>query len=747
MNDFILDKTHCRLPNVRQESSRSPYPFQKDAFRALDRLKEKHPEGFASMLVLPTGAGKTYTAVHWILKNYIDQGVRVLWIAHRSELLRQAAEAFYMDTTDETLPHRKGFQSYTVSSEFGRSCYIEKQGVRTDVVIASRQSVCSGNNIQHYTKWAKGSERKENRRLLLVFDEAHHAAARSYRTIIDTMKKYIPHVDILGLTATPFRTARSEQGSLKHIFHTDSGIVYSIDMNTLIGAGILSNPIHTEIQTELDMTHLFSAAQLQRIARLDLTSLEEGDLRKLSENAGRNKLIVDTYLKDRKKYGKTIVFAVDVLNAIALNAAFRAAGVASDYVVSSMSAGLNRSFSTERNPQVIRAFRDGKLDVLINVNILTEGTDIPNIQSVFLARPTTSRILMTQMIGRGLRGEAAGGTRETNIVYFIDNWREMVSFVSPKALLSGEDEISRPNVDRREMLKRYIHLADLEQCAVELYNSTASVTTRVHNIIPCGVIRCSYLLENRAGEEEEYQRDIVVYDEVRETFEKLLEAIPTVFPAEQEILDDSQIRKAASELYFRYCTEDDPLLAISSDTIAELLRTYLEYGQAPVLQNLEDRVSLYDLVKPWADADEQTFAQYLRPIWESHPQIRLWFEYDFYEGMMWVYYNRCHPQKLQKPEFILPPKEEMDMGELKKYYPRYAAELRKDLKSRMIIDEEGYIYSQLQTGEHPPYRSKYWKDFEIDHIQPISKGGKTVRENLQMILRSQNVALGAKDKK
>ena len=63
------------------------------------------------------------------------------------------------------------------------------------------------------------------------------------------MKKYVPHVDILGLTATPYRTAKNERGSLKNLFSTGSGVAYSIDMNTLISAGILSNPKHIEVQT------------------------------------------------------------------------------------------------------------------------------------------------------------------------------------------------------------------------------------------------------------------------------------------------------------------------------------------------------------------------------------------------------------------------------------------------------------------------------------------------------------------
>ena len=339
--DFILDKSHYHLTNLRQNITRTPYPFQEKAFMAMDKLKMNNPKGFSSMLVLPTGAGKTYTAAHWILSNYIDKGIKVLWVAHRSELLRQAAESFFCDTNIQTLPTRSSYETYVVSSEFGRSCNILE--ANPDLLIASRQSICSNDNIEYYSNWARYRQKKDDRKLLIVFDEAHHAASVSYRKIINSMKKYVPHIDILGLTATPFRTAKSEQGSLKNIFNTGNGIVYSIDMNTLIGLGILSKPNHINIQTNIDMTKLFSAEQLNRISKYDITSLDEKSIEKINKNTERNNLIVDTYLSNKKNYGRTIVFAVDVVNAIALNALFQMKGIKSDFVVSSLTIGLNRS--------------------------------------------------------------------------------------------------------------------------------------------------------------------------------------------------------------------------------------------------------------------------------------------------------------------------------------------------------------------------------------------------------------------
>ena len=744
MSYLILDKSNHKVINKHQSITRVPYPFQEKAFVALDKLKENNKKGFSSMLVLPTGAGKTYTAAHWVIKNYIDQGVKVLWIAHRSELLRQAAEAFNSDTTVETLPNRTSYETFVVSSEFGRSCNIGKE----DVVIAGRQSICSGDNMKYYVKWAKNGKLRMNRRLLIVLDEAHHAAARSYREIIKTMKKYIPHVDILGLTATPFRTSKYEQGSLKKIFSTGEGIAYSVDMNTLISAGLLSEPKHIEVRTDVDMTQLFDADQLKKVAKYDLTSLDEKSLDKLNKNSERNNLIVDTYLANKKNFGQTIVFAVDVVNAVALNAIFQSKGVKSDFVVSSMISGMNRSASLERNPRIIKAFKDGELEVLINVNIVTEGTDIPNIKTVFLARPTTSKILMTQMIGRGLRGEAAGGTKETNIVYFIDDWKGLVDFVSPKALLNGDDVIPMNKAERKKLLIHYIEISDVAQYAVSGYDNRTSSTLNYNNIIPYGVIKCNYLAEDDFGDEIEVSREIVVFDEAVDIYKSILSEVPTVVQENAEYTS-VEIEKIASRLFFKHCESGNgAYIGISSDSIEDIIKTYIASQKVPAINAIEDRISLYDIVKEAysPELSDKDIEKYIETLYANNAKVRMWYDKDFYVGMMHVYFNRMKKRTLNAPEVVRLPKEKMDMGEIKKYYPEYYDELRKYLIQNMKRDEEGYYYSAIQEDGQPPFRSKYLKMFEMDHIVPISKGGLTIKDNLQMILRSQNVQLGAKDK-
>lgn len=94
----------------------------------------------------------------------------------------------------------------------------------------------------------------------------------------------------------------------------------------------------------------------------------------------------------------------------------------------------------EDNSYIIEQFKSGKFDVLVNVNIMTEGSDVPDIETVFLTRPTQSEGLLMQMIGRGMRGIQAGGTEKVNLVDFNDKWTVFNKWLNPKWLFAEIDE-------------------------------------------------------------------------------------------------------------------------------------------------------------------------------------------------------------------------------------------------------------------------------------------------------------------
>lgn len=180
-------------------------------------------------------------------------------------------------------------------------------------------------------------------------------------------------------------------------------------------------------------------------------------------------------------------------------------------------------------------YREGRLQVLINVNILTEGVDLPQTKTVFLARPTVSSILMTQMVGRALRGTAAGGTSEAYIVSFVDNWNEHIAWVNPECLFSGSNEFDDTPTERTKHHLRTIAISKIEEFASVLFASVlddAVDTTALEKVpfiqhIPLGMYAFTYLEEN--GMDRSYQ--VMIYDSTAKAYQNLMDTLPACLEA------------------------------------------------------------------------------------------------------------------------------------------------------------------------------------------------------------------------
>ena len=316
--------------------------------------------------------------------------------------------------------------------------------------------------------------------IFLVIDEAHHSTAKTYRKVIEYVKAKVQNVKLIGLTATPFRTADDEKGLLAKIYadglragkivHGDIGITYQIGLKELISRRILSKPIFESYYTEELYGDSLGLDGWESIQRLDV--LPEDIAGQMADSAARNKLIVDTYIKKQNQYGQTICFAINKVHAIHLSTLFNKAGIKADYIVSDVKDSVTGvRISREENQRKLAEYRMGKLKVLVNVNILTEGVDLPQTKTVFLARPTVSTILMTQMIGRALRGEAAGGTSAAYIVSFIDNWNEHIAWVNPDSLFDGNNEFTDNPTEHMKHELRMIAISKIEEFASVLDDS------------------------------------------------------------------------------------------------------------------------------------------------------------------------------------------------------------------------------------------------------------------------------------
>ena len=747
MQDYIEVKSNGKIIAKKGTNPRSPYNHQKDAMANLSLIDKE--ESFSTLVVLPTGGGKTYTASTWLLKNAIDKKKKILWIAHRQMLLDQAAESFQRFAYAEAMPHISEFTYRIVSgsSNHDRSIDISP---RDNILILSKDSI--GRNLSVLDNWLKG----ENE-VYCVIDEAHHATAKTYRKIINYVQERVPNMKLLGLTATPFRTAKEEEGLLSKIFKDgvdesgnvvkgDLGITYQIGLKELINARILSTPIFECKYTEEDYGADLGLDALEHIQRLDV--LPEELATEIASSAARNKLIVDTYVNNAKEYGQTIVFAVNINHAIALNKLFGKAGVKSDYIVSDIRDAITGvTISREDNERKLQQYRDGKLQVLINVNILTEGVDLPHTKTVFLARPTVSKILMTQMVGRALRGTAAGGTAKAYIVSFVDQWNENIAWCNPASLFHGENDFEDNEVERTKRQISMIAISKIEEFASMLDDSidtSALEKVPFEQRFPIGMYAFTYL----DGMDISYQ--VMVYDSTKESYEQLMESLPELFSSygleDEEYLSNEMLEELEEQCRSTYfCGNMVP--PYEKRDIINILKYYAQKEEAPVFYTFDDidtrRLDPSVIAKHIYDEDmgERRRNEYINSLWESNDDnlLRLFFGRKIYflKQVQLELMKISHPDVFEEEHNVVFGKrnfEDMALCEIGKVAPEVEKELRDNAFERARNSKGLYECAACKMTSHNRI------PFQIDHIIPLNKGGKTIPENLQVLCRKCNAS-------
>lgn len=411
-------------------------PYQQEAVNALTEYYkvEKNMENRNGLLVMPTGSGKTYTAITWLLSQGVANGYRVVWLVHRQELVEQTYQEFRKQAP---ILKGTGVKQLRVLAVSGAHMKMS-MACRADVYVCSIASVANKYGYR-FIERMMGAEGK--RKLIIVVDEAHHAVAANYQKVINRMTALNNNRILLGLTATPKRMQKSEQRKLQQMFNINenllkkigtNGYVYEVTLKQLLVSGYLAKPNYERVDTKIVGEIEYECTAEDEEFFMKYGELSEKLKSNIARSSARNQIIVEQYKNNEKRYGKTIVFAVNQMHAQTLCEEFKKVGISCDYVVS----GRNDV------QKIIGDFKNNKFKVLINVQILTEGSDIPDIETVFLTRQTNSDSSLMQMIGRGLRGEKAGGTKEANIVAFHDTWNTFAHWLDPGALeiFAGEVE-------------------------------------------------------------------------------------------------------------------------------------------------------------------------------------------------------------------------------------------------------------------------------------------------------------------
>lgn len=367
-----------------------PYQVQ-----TLERLKAELLDGKNRLLVKsPTGTGKTVTFAAILqdpgfrgwLETYPATERKMLVIAHREELLEQAAQKIHAANPGLRVGIEQGDR---VAS---RAC---------DVVVASIQTL----QATDYRRLDRLTAHHRFR--VVIVDEAHHAAAMTYRTVLAKLG-FIPLAEpnvaktwrdaktqarelaewdttasqdqvLIGVTATP---NRKDAAGLSSVFQT---IAFSYDLRQAILDRWLVPITAWTVETDTD---------LDDVRTMNTRDFNQRELAAAVNQEKRNQLAVAAW-EEYAQGRYTIAFTVDVAHAHNLAAAFEAIGVDAVAVSGETPKDLRR--------QYLRAFQEGRIQLLANCMVLTEGTDLPRCDAILHAAPTQSGTLYEQRTGRGLR--------------------------------------------------------------------------------------------------------------------------------------------------------------------------------------------------------------------------------------------------------------------------------------------------------------------------------------------------------
>lgn len=407
-------------------------PFQREVQRKI--MARIDQIGLRCIVTLPTGAGKTRVAVEslavWMQDRYDREAERatqgaVLWLAHTEELCEQACACFKQvwEGSEHVPPMTLVRLWGSHTSDLEENYLTLREALRKPSVIVSTP--------QRLTNLLEGKSRGSEFVIqdlldalgVVVIDEAHRAAAPMYRSILDSLIRSDRRLSVFGLTATPFRREYfdrdPEKGTrdLKEIFHdlVEPDETLGVDPRAkLEEMSILARPEFLTIETETTISipdppesWELSENEMERIDRVLATR---------TDNTARRLRILEAILPiARDPRSSILYFGPSVRDAECMAYLLREQGIAASVI-----SGTTRDVTRR---QVVAEFKKEVVKVLCNCEVLTTGFDAPRVTHVVMARPTVSRVLYEQIVGRGLRGTRFGGTETCVIIDVVDDFR------------------------------------------------------------------------------------------------------------------------------------------------------------------------------------------------------------------------------------------------------------------------------------------------------------------------------------
>lgn len=331
--------------------------YQQEATENLQKMREEGKT--IALLYHATGVGKTITAA----TDAKAVGGRTLFLVNALKLASQAKETFAKVWSDATLGEYTGNQ----------------KDMTQTVIFATVQSISK--DLEKFSPTDFD---------YLIVDECHHAAANTYQKIFT----YFHPKFILGLTATP---ERSDGEDMLELFQN---VAHKMDLKTAVERGVLVPIRCVRVKTNIDLTDV----------RINGIKYNSQDLESKLFIPERNQLIVDTYLR-YVNGKKTVIFCASVDHAAEIAKLLRDGGVKAEAV-----SGRDR---VEVREKILKDYETGSTNVLCACDLLNEGWDSPHTTVLFMARPTMSKTIYLQQLGRGTR--RCPGKEDLLVVDFVDN--------------------------------------------------------------------------------------------------------------------------------------------------------------------------------------------------------------------------------------------------------------------------------------------------------------------------------------
>ena len=359
--------------------------YQEEAVAAVER--EWAAGNKKTLIVLSTGAGKTI-CFSSVIARRVAAGEKVLVLAHRGELLDQAADKMKKACGIDSVLEK------AESTAVGKDC---------SVVVASIQTLYQDKRLQVYDKDYFGT---------IIIDEAHHCMSSTYQKVL----KYFDSAKVLGVTATP---DRNDKRNLGHYFDSmayEFGIRKAVEENFLVKPAAQLIPLKLDISDVAQSNGDYAAGELG--SALD-PYLEEIADEMASRCGGRKTMVFTPLVKTSEKF-------VEILN----RRGFKAFEV---------------NCNSKDRKEKLDAYSSGEYNVAVNSMLLTEGFDEPAVDCVVVLRPTRSRSLYTQMVGRGLR--LAQNKEDCLILDFL--WlTERHDLCHPASIIAKNEEMARMMTER-----------------------------------------------------------------------------------------------------------------------------------------------------------------------------------------------------------------------------------------------------------------------------------------------------------